>query len=367
MARRYRGVRHIKDDSYFLDYQVGKIRRQVRIRAVSMSEAKAIRQERIVELRKNKNTPYGERERLSADFKEALEKIEADLIADGVCKKNLLRNKRMFSRVFEEFRRERFPQIRHPSQLTIPFFQEYKSYFVNELGHNPKGGLRAEMICLKSLVRRMWRLGYCGKELVERLSEIKRPDGEKKAYPNIPNGRIRDFLNYVKNDRPDYYDAIYFMARVGRRVGEVLAIERRDVVFDGLRPVRIDVRAETTKSKTAAPLNKIDDEMAQAVMRAYKRGSAMKTAYLFCTKRGKKCSPSSLQKYLADTSERELGVRITPHYFRHRFITECGKARVNMADSMCVAGIKDLKVINEHYNHTTEAGQEEVLAVTRLG
>lgn len=367
MAKRYKGVRHIKDDIYFLDYQVGKIRKQVRIRAVSMSEAKAIRQERIVELRKNKNTPYGERERLSADFKEALEKIEADLIADGVCKKNLLRNKRMFNRIFEEFRREKFPHIQHPSQLTIPFFQEYKSHFVNELGHNPKGGLRAEMICLKSLVRRMWRLGYCGKELVERLGEIKRPDGEKKTYPNIANSRIKAYLDYVRNERPDYYDPIYFMARVGRRVGEVLSIERRDVVFDGLRPVRIDVRAETTKSKTAAPLSRIDDEMTKAIMSAYKRGSATKTPYLFCTKKGKKCSPSSIQKYLGDTSERVLGVRITPHYFRHRFITECGKAKVNMADSMSIAGIKDLKVVNEHYNHATEAGQEEVLAVTRIG
>ncbi len=73
-----------------------------------------------------------------------------------------------------------------------------------------------------------------------------------------------------------------------------------------------------------------------------------------------------MRTYLKEASNKILGMEITPHYFRHRFLTECGKANVPMADVMNISGIKDIKVIIGYYSHITEEGQNKVLAVTEL-
>ena len=61
-----------------------------------------------------------------------------------------------------------------------------------------------------------------------------------------------------------------------------------------------------------------------------------------------------------------VGCKVTPHYFRHRFFTECGKANVPMVDVKAISGIKDNNVLLQHYLHSTVEGQDKVLAVTGL-
>jgi integrase len=61
-----------------------------------------------------------------------------------------------------------------------------------------------------------------------------------------------------------------------------------------------------------------------------------------------------------------IGITITPHYFRHRFFTECGKANVPLADVKAISGIKDIQVLLNYYSHTTNEGQDKVLDVTRV-
>jgi len=61
-----------------------------------------------------------------------------------------------------------------------------------------------------------------------------------------------------------------------------------------------------------------------------------------------------------------LEVSVTPHYFRHRFLTECGKANVPIVDIMAIAGIKDIGVVTRFYSHTTVEGQDKVLAASRI-
>lgn len=366
MLKKTKGIKHIQDDVWLIDFQIAKQRKQLRIKADTLAEAKAIRQERIVELRKQ--LPYSsiERERLNADINEAWQKLEADIHSDGLCKKNVLRHRRVFRRIFEDFRAEKYPFIKSISQISLTFLLDYKAYFVNELGYNARGGLRAELIVLKSMLRRFRRLGFCGKEIIEALAEIKRPTGEKKVYPAIPNGKIREMLDFIKNDRPDYYGAVYFMARVGRRVNEVTLIERRDVIWDGLRPVRLAIRPETTKTKEVTPIDRIDDDLAQVIQEAYRLGSKRKTIYLFCNRRGKRYSQGTLQKYLRRVSKQIIGTEITPHFFRHRFLTLCGLSNAPMIDVMHVAGIRDSDVMKNYYQHTTVDGQDKVLCATRL-
>jgi len=361
-----RGVKDLGEGVFFIDYQVGKKRCQKRIRASSLKEAKWKRQELIVALRKQEPMSESETERLNSGFEDAWLKLEADLRSDDVCHKNLLRNKIVFQRMFRDFRQKSYPNIQSPSQLTATFFYDYKAYFINKLGHNPKGGFRAELICIKAMMRRFCRMGYCNKDIIESLSEMTRPKSEKKAYPIIPNSKIKQMLNFIKDDRPDYFDPIYFMTRTGRRVNEVCSVERRDVEFNGLRPTRLNVRAEITKMKEDAPLERIDDELAWLIQSGYKRGSKRKTVYLFCNQNGKKISQTSIRNYLKKASQEFCGETITPHYFRHRFLTECGKAGVPMVDVMSISGIRDLDVIRQYYQHQTAEGMDKVLEVTRI-
>ncbi|HAJ57543.1 MAG TPA: hypothetical protein DCL35_07230 [Candidatus Omnitrophica bacterium] len=134
----------------------------------------------------------------------------------------------------------------------------------------------------------------------------------------------------------------------------------------GLRPVRINIKAEITKTDEDAPLEKLDDELANVVRAAYNNGSRHKTPYLFCGKLGKKHSYTRVNVYLKEVSQKMLGVKITPHYFRHRFLTECGKAQISMVDAMRIAGIKDVAVVTKYYSHSTDDGQDKVLAVTKI-
>ena len=100
MGRDCRGIRHIKGNVYLLDFQAGKVRKQCRIRAESLKEAKAIRQERLVDLRKQLPYTQTEKERLNASINEAWQKLESDILSDGLCHKNILRYSRTFRRVF---------------------------------------------------------------------------------------------------------------------------------------------------------------------------------------------------------------------------------------------------------------------------
>lgn len=360
------GIKNIKDDIWLIDCQVNRRRIQERIRANSLKEAKIIRQERIVELRKQLPSSQTERERINADISEAWMKLEADLLSDGLCIKNLLRNKLTFRRFFEDFRKAKYPHIKSVSQISLTYLLDYKAFFVTELGHNPRGGLRAELIVIKAMLRRLRRLGYCSKDVIEAMAEIKRPTGEKKAYPDIPGGKIREMLDYIKSDRLDFYGIVYYIARLGRRIGETLLIERKDVVWNGLRPVKINIRPEITKMKESAPIDRIDDDLAEVIVNAYRIGSKRKTIYLFCSIRGKKNNQGTLQKYLRRVSKQIIGIELTPHFFRHRFLTMCGQANVPIIDVMSIAGIRDTDVMKTYYQHTTQGGQDKVLEATRV-
>ena len=366
MRRVCKGIKHIKGKIYFFDLQADHKRLQVRKEANSDKEAKRIKNELLVELRKQLSLPQGEQERLNAGFDEAWDKLYADLLADNVSHTNMLRHNIIFKRLFKDFRSLRYPHIKSISQIPTPYLQEYKAYFINDLKHNSKGGWRAELICIKSMLRRLKRLGYCRKEIIENLSEIPRPRHEKKEYPEISNSKLKILLDYIKKDNPYYYYPIYFMCRTGRRVKEVTLIEKRDVKWNGLNPVRIDIRAETTKTKEKAPIDRLDEDLAEAIKQAYNTSSRRKTVYLFCNRCGRKCGRNYITNYLGNISEKIIGIRITSHYLRHRFLTETAKAGVPIIDVMNIAGIKDIKVVMNYYSHTTTEGQDKVLAKTRI-
>ncbi len=365
MGKKVRGIKHIKDDVYLIDYQARLERRQERIHAASLSEARAIRDERKVALRKQAAVPQNGQERLNATFDEVWPKLEADLLTDNISLKSFQRYKHVYRLLFTEFRLKRFPDVKSPSQLSLPFLLEYKSYFIHDLKRNPNGGWKAELICVKSMIRRLKKLGFCEKEFVEELDEIRRPNSDKKQYPDIPNEQLKKMFTFILQDRPQYYYPFKFMLMTGRRVSETLAIEKRDIKWYGLVPMRIDIRPQTTKTKhRETPITRLNEELRQIIVQASQRNSASK--YLFSGSEAPKSKADRLRQYLTRISTNTLGTKLSPHYFRHRFMTECAKARVPFADVSDISGIKDVKVMQRYYAHATTSGHESVFAATTI-
>lgn len=363
MAKKARGVKHIKNDVYLIDYQVGLERRQERIHAATIKAAREEREKRKVELREErKDSSNGQRH--DATFEDAWVKLEADLLSDKVSTKNVQRHKRIYHGMFFEFLPMRFSELKSPSQLTLPFLLEYKNHFVNELKRDANGGWRAELICIKSMIRRLKKLGFCSKNIVEELLELRRPNSEKKEYPDIPKNELKKLFDFMKQERLQYFYVFKFALITGRRINEITSIEKKDVEWHGLMPIRINIRGEITKMKKDAPITRLSDELKQIIIKASQRNPQSK--YVFSGSESSRCKPDRLREYLKRISKNILGVALTPHYFRHRFMTECGKARVPFADVSNISGIRDIEVMQRHYAHSTESGQDSVFAVTTL-
>jgi len=363
--KRYIGVKETKAGTYQVNFRLSKGGKRYweTVEATSMQEAHNIRAELIAKKIKESETPEEEKLRLTADFSKVWQGISEGLV--GLPKKTYLRYQKIFWRMFGDFRAAKSPYIQNPGQLTLAFFEQYKNYYSNELGR-PKG-LRGELIWVKAIMKRMYKLGFCSEKIIKDIAEhIKKPKANKKQYPEIANTKINELLAFIKQDKPDYYRPIYFMKRTGRRVEETTLIERRDVVWDGIKPIKINIRAETTKTDEYAPLGKLDSELEIFINQAYKDASKHKAPYLFLTQRGKKFNQRRVSEYLKAVSEKIIGTKITSHYFRHRFWVECGKNNVPIVDAMAISGNKDPQVVIAFYSHSTNDGLAKVLELTRI-
>lgn len=364
MAKKYEGVRErVAGKRYEVFWRPfrGAARIFRNIEALSLSEAFYKRQQLISEHSTTLPIPNEDRRRLSSGFIEIWEGVERDIAGDNRAKKTVAHYKNAYWRVFGDFKSKYYPGIQSLSQLHSAFFSEYKNYYVVEL--NKTTGWRAELIFIKAIVRRLYKLGYCSRELLEKLCEIKTPRGNRRDFPNITHTQIKDLFTYIKKDRPDYYRPLEFIRRTGRRRKEVTLIRKDDVILDGLRPVAINIRAETTKMREKAPLKYLDDNLAKLIQGAL---SNNKTEWLFSNRCKRRCDPDKLYQYLKKTSKAIISAEITPHYFRHRFFTECGKANLSIADVKAISGIRDTKVLLEYYSHSTDEGQAKVLEKTKL-
>ncbi len=347
MGKKYEGVREkVKGKRYEVYFRPFKGAKKVHrnIEASSLSEAYYKRQEIVAEYCKELGVQDEDRSKLAAGFVEVWEKVHRDLLTENRPAKTRSHYKRTFWRMFGEFREKRYPHVQSVQQLTLPFFREYRNYYANDLGRTD--GVRAELIFVKSIMKRLYMLGYCREELIKKLSEIKKPRANKKEYPSISRSDVRALLAKIKGDRADYYYPLAFIVRTGRRIAETTLIRKEDVEFQGLKPVRIDIKAETTKSKEKAPLMRLDGDLEVLVRQADKTG---RSPYLFSNRWGRRCTPNRIRGYLKKVTIEyfgdEVGNRITPHYFRHRFFTECGKANLAIADVKAISGMKDLQVL----------------------
>jgi len=140
----------------------------------------------------------------------------------------------------------------------------------------------------------------------------------------------RKLFVFIKRDRPHYYYPLYYAFRTGRRITETLMLEKRDVVWDGLNPVRINIRAETTKMKAAAPMLTLDEDLRKTIKESIQRNRGIKTKHLFPNEKGKMCKYDRVRLYLRKVSPPILGVEIKPHHLRLRYFSRAkGRKKTN--------------------------------------
>ena len=262
MGKKYEGVREkIKGKRYEIYFRPYKGAKKIHrnIEATSISEAYYKRQEIVAAYSKQNNVSEEDRKRLTTGFAEIWERLHNDLISEKKPSKTINHYKHTFWRMFGDFRDTKYPHIQSPIQLSLPFFREYRNYYANDL--NRPDGIRGELIFVKAIMKRLYMLGYCREDIIKKLSEIKKPKANKKEYPDLSKSDIKKLLITIKTDRIDYYYPLAFIARTGRRIAETTLMKKQDVEFMGFKPVRINVKAETTKTKEKAPLGRLDSDL----------------------------------------------------------------------------------------------------------
>lgn len=329
--------------------------------AKSDSEAFYERQRLMGEYRKTLSIPGDHKNPTTASFGEIWQRVHQDLLANNLSKKQVYKCRKIFHRLFSEFRSNEYPDITHPNQLSLRFFKDYQNYYVNTLKR--PDGWGSELIAVKAIMSRLHELEYCKEDIIKILKKaLRKPEVKEKGYPIIPKTDIKKLMYFIKKDRPDCYRIFYFIYRTGRRIKETLLIKKADIKWCGLKPIEINIRPETTKMKRKAPLKGFDLDLENHI----KEANRTKSEWLFPNKLGKKCSYTRVWEYLRKVSKEIIGVKITPHYFRHRFVTECADANVPMRAVQAITGISDIKVLLKHYSHQTPEGQEKAFKITKL-
>ena len=358
MSKRYAGIRHIKDSSFEISYYPypGARRKQYRIKAKSLKEASFIRAERM----KNCFSRVSE----GASFDELKAPLMESLQADRKSQKTITEFIYIFDTFFNQFLPKYFPHIDSINQLTIPVITKYKWYIVVEKGR--QYGWNAELSKFKAIVKRLTRGGFCERRIYyEVLSEFKREKSREMPYKELSKTEKLQLLKYVKEKRPDYFGVTYFLIRLGWRIGQVLAVKRANIKWQGLIPIEIKVDAEDTKTKVPYRLSSIDIELAKVIkMYAFDR---RKTQWLFPNKRNNKINYRRYGEYLGRITSELFNKRVMPHDFRRMFATENKRKGFSDKDIMAITGHKDVGVFTRHYVFTTSEGVKSILQETKLG
>ena len=359
MSKRHTGVRAIKDNVYeisFYPYPKAK-RKQYRIKAESAKEAYLVRAKHIEQYN---NSPSGNTGLAFADLKIRLElKLKADNVSQSTTYQSLLPKYRS---LFEVFIPMRYPQVTSINQLTRALIENYKQWVVVECGRTT--GWRDELTKIKTMIKKLVDIGCCNKEIYyDVLGSFKRPPRRKKLYKEISKEDMKKLLNYIKQNKPALYGVTYLIMRLGWRRGQVLSIKRKNIRWNGLRPVEILIEPGDTKTKEPFILRDIDPELANVIKQyAFDR---RKTIWLFPNKKNNMQHANHYTEYIRKVSKEVLGITLSPHDFRHSFVTTRLREGSTPRDIMAITGHKDVESFNI-YTHPTSEGTKKVIYNSRL-
>jgi len=351
-----KGVQEIKrGESYRISFQIDGNRIFKRIKAGSIREAESKKNELMADYK-----PAEVNSTLS--FEELKEQLIRQCKADGNCEKTIRNILSKYTHFFEEFLPEEYSHITRLNQITKPVIESFKRYWSVDRGGIK--GLRGELTRLRVIFSKLIALGLCERKVYyEALLPVKKPKANKRAYNPITPTQKKQLLDYIKKNRPDYYGISYIIIRFGWRRGQVISIKRQNVRMNGLRPIEIICEPQDTKTKEPHHLKDIDDELAK-VLRPY-LFPKKKSIWLFPNRNSRKHHADHYTAYLKKTSEKVLGRSISPHFFRHAFISEMKGRGHSDRDIMAITGHKDIGSF-QIYQHATSEGTKEVLKRSKL-
>ena len=359
--KKYVGVRHLGKNYYEINFRLYKKAERIfkRIEAFSMQEAFVKRAEMVAGYMAGKKTADENRPVLV--FSSLETELDNDLRADQLVVRGISRYMCTFRLFFYRFLPAKYPGIESLNGLNAAVFNDYKKYFVNEL---KRTGWRSELICLKAIIHRFVLNGFCEKRVSEDIALLKRPKTTQKTYVIITKTEKRALLDYVKKDNLYRYGVLYFLMRLGWRIEETLAVKKDNIKWKGLEPISIKLDAQDRKNKRNFELTAIDEDLANVIRQYAFRDKD--SPWLFPNSAGSRQKSDRFRTYLARVSRDVIRKRLTPHDFRHSFITEAALSNMPIRDVMAITGHLDIDVILKYYSHSTPEGQSKVMAMSRV-
>ena len=342
-----------------IDYSYNGIRKTETVVTDSVEEACAVRLKRLAALRAD---PQGVNAIMDMGLDKAMDYYVS--VNEKVLTARTLQRSRCIYGHFVNFIRRAFPNITAVSQLTNVQALRYKDYLLGVPGKRPSG-INTDISKLRAIFDKFKKSRFItgnifGKDVVTKIP-ARHAQPEKKHLPT--DQQIKVILEAAKDD-PSYYELTQFMVKVGRRIGETISYEKRDVVLDDKRqPIKLIIRGEITKTKVDDQLL-LDDELAAILMTAMSKHPA--SMYVFTNSAGRQISANTYRDFLDRIClQCEINDNITPHCFRYFVVNKLHCAGVNIRDIMAITGHKDIESLFE-YLKSTEEGQRRGLAMNRL-
>ena len=153
-----------------------------------------------------------------------------------------------------------------------------------------------------------------------------------------------------------------FLLLSGLRVGEAQALTIRDVDLDA-REIAVNKTysvplgiISTTKTSASDRVVYIQDELYELLVRII---GDRKAGVLFKGAKADYFSRDAFMKYVREVSERVLGRRITPHYFRHSHVAMMAAAGIGLDAIARRVGHESSDITRQIYFHVTDELKEK--------
>ncbi len=356
---RYLGVR-ICNGKKGITYEVsyypfpGAKKKYLRVEATSEKEAFIKRAQLMGEKPKYQTQEFS--------FPELKERLKLKCQADKDSPKTIINLMGKFHTLFEEFLPLHYPHVKSINELNQQIIERYKQFIV--VDKKRENGWRDELTKIKSIFRKMVAIGCCEERICANvLAKFAKPKRELKVYKEITIDQKREFLKYIKEDRPDLYGITFFIMRLGWRREQVISLKRTDIKFIGVKPVEIVCQPQNTKNKEPFVLRNFGNDITDVLNEYYQLSRGYE--WLFPNRKGNKVHSNNYSNYISETSEKVLKIRLTPHDFRHMFCTHAKKEGLPERDIMAITGHKDIGSF-QIYTHATGEGVKKVLDSSKI-
>lgn len=231
---------------------------------------------------------------------------------------------------FSNYIKENFSSIRNVKQITLSHLTQYKLDLMalSEKGELSKNTINRRVDCLKSFFNFLYRNGYVEKNIMVYISY----KSDKMSLPNfLEQYEINSIIDAVEAypdvNRLRNIAILKCLKFLGCRRGELLKLKWSDIEF---YKNQICITREKTNNVDCV---QVPTELIKSLINYYQSVKDKKHEYVFISNKNTPLSKSALNdafKKCIEISGIKKDFAITPHTFRHSFITYLkGK---NMAD-----------------------------------